>query len=56
MPIPIKIAPFVTTVDTKDPFDFLIPKANDNLLKAIKNYIDKYMNTEDVETIRKLKE
>jgi hypothetical protein len=56
MPIPIKMSPFVTTVDTKDPFDFVIPKINDNLLKAVKNYIDKYLNTEDVETVRKLRE
>lgn len=56
MPISIKKSPHITTVETKDPFDFVIPKVNENLVAAIKKFIEMFMDTSDVDTVRKLRE
>lgn len=56
MPIATKKSPHVTTVETKDPFDFVVPKVNENLVNAIKKFIEMFMDTTDLDTVRKLKE
>jgi hypothetical protein len=56
LPIPVKKSPFITTVDTKDPFDFVIPKINHHLFRAINKLIENFLDPVNSDIIRNLKE
>ena len=56
MPISIKKSPFITTVDTKDPFDLVIPKINEHLFRAINKLIELFLDPVDTVGLKRLKE
>ena len=56
MPISIKKLPFITTVESKDPFEFIIPKINEHLFRAINKLIEVFLNPVDINKLKKLRE